>query len=65
MDNRTRPRATARLWTWWSKSGKQTPGIGIFTERGLQGHLTVEQAINLSNKLIDLVERLEAQEQAE
>lgn len=46
---------------WHDKDHGTTPGIALQQGHRIAAHLTPEEAIELSNQLVDLVEELEAQ----
>lgn len=54
-----RPYLNVRIYTWKAPDRTLTPGIGLFRGRDIQGHLTYAEAIELSNRLVDLAETLE------
>lgn len=47
-------------WEWRDKDGNATPGIALRKGNYIVAHLTPGEAIDLSNRLVDLAERLEA-----
>lgn len=57
----TNPRYTLRAatYTWHNKDGSPSPGVGIFTDRRLVQHLTLEQALALADQLVDATEERE------
>lgn len=46
-------------WEWRDKDGNATPGIVLRRGPRIVAHLTPGEAIQLSNRLVDLAERLE------
>lgn len=49
----------------WRKAGQtDTPGIAFMGLGGFNAHLTVSEAVELSNHLVDLVEHLEGRDAA-
>lgn len=51
-----RPGVKARKWAWKDAEQNETPGIALWGRKGLVAHLDYDQAVNLSNRLIDLVD---------
>lgn len=49
--------------TWTSAGLPDTPGIALIGLGGYSAHLTASEAIELSNRLVDLAETLEGQDQ--
>ena len=47
-------------WEWRDKDGNATPGIVLKHGNRIVAHLTPVEAIQLSNRLVDLVETMEA-----
>lgn len=57
---RTRPHISRiRTYTYKSKDGLGTSGIGLFKGRELTAHLTPTEALDLANLLVDLAEKIE------
>lgn len=57
----------AKGYAWRDSDGAQSPGVGIFAGSGygaykLIQYLTPEQAIQLSNQLVDAVETIQTKE---
>lgn len=46
-------------WHWKDQHGNTTPGIALRKGNYIAAHLTAAEAIQLSNRLVDLAERLE------
>ena len=57
-----RPKLTARKWEWRSPTGN-IAGIGLMRGYHLNAHLTPDEAITLANRLVDLAEQMQHQEQ--
>lgn len=51
-----RPGIKARNWAWKDREQNETPGIALWGRAGLVAHLSYEEAVTLSNRLIDLVD---------
>ena len=51
----------ARINTWTNEDLTQTAGISIHKGADVVAHLTPDEAIELSNKLVDLAERINTQ----
>lgn len=48
--------------TWTSAGHPDTPGIALIGLGGYSAHLTASEAIELSNRLVDLAETLETEQ---
>ena len=60
---RTRPHISRiRTYTYKSKDGSGTEGIGLFKGRELAVHLTPSEAIELANTLVDEAEKFASKE---
>ena len=46
-------------WYWKDQHGNSTPGIALRKGPHIAAHLTAAEAIQLSNRLVDIAERLE------
>lgn len=46
-------------WYWKDRHGNSTPGIVLRQGHRIVAHLTPGEAIQLSNRLVDLVETME------
>lgn len=49
----------AAAYTWRNRDGSTVPGIGIFVDRRLIQHMTVEQATVFADQLVDAAEATE------
>ena len=56
----TRPHFShVHAWQWKDRHGNATPGIALRKGRHVAAHLTPAEAIDLANRLVDLVETME------
>jgi len=60
-----RPFLKARYWTWRDPDANTTPGVGFFTGKQIQAHLTPAEARTLADKLHDMADQIEAKQGTE
>ena len=62
MNNRRPYFKKVILHTWTSAGPPDTPGIAFIGLGGFNAHLTASEAIELSNRLVDLAESLDTEQ---
>lgn len=58
-----RPGLKPRFWVWRDLDRNETPGIALWGKNGLTAHLESEQARKLADKLHDMADKLDAQQE--